>query len=365
MNHSFTLLKCFYTLFVAVTLFTWSVDGFCANLLSDVRVSNQVLDLESGDTTQITWQMSGPSSVSVFICDLDGYVVKKLLTKSEFSAGAGTVIWDGRDNNGVPCPDSAYVPIIQVKSKRWHQVYNPTMQQWGERVYAEDIKYDPDQKQITYVLKKAAICLIRVGETDGGPLYGTLKQWAPRQAGTHQEYWDGLDAQGIVNVAERPKAKIMIDAIALPENSILIIGSSQPHVFKRRKLHRYPLHPASGNEVFMHSLHERRFCRDIDIEVTIQTKNGTSNKIPVIRNMATILVDISDREHSAYLQREGAEVYAFIDGAFVTEIKITEFPARLVLNTEKFSIGKHVLTINVKGTEDHLGTFSLAVSNEK
>jgi hypothetical protein len=343
----------------------WPASGFCGQLIADVQVSAPVLDLKKGHPVVISWRMESPALISAYICDLDGEIIKKLHKKPKDTSGAGSVEWDGRDDDGHRCSDGAYIPIIQAKAKQRHQIFNPTMQPWGQRLKTDTLEYNLEQQQITYHLSRPALCLIRVGETDGGPLYATLAQWTPKPAGTHLEAWNGRDAQGLVNVAARPKLKVMIDAIALPETSILVIGSSQKHHFERSRRERMPLHPPRGSEVFMHSLHERRLCRDIDIAATIENQAGSKKKPPVLRATASVLVDILDRDHLAHLRREGAEVYAFMDGEFVTEVKVTDFPARVDIDTAKLKVGEHVLTVNVKATEDHLGTYSLAVSVER
>ena len=353
-----------FVLFATVVTLLFPLLATAAELISDVRVVAQSINFKNRSAATITWQMGENAEVILFICDLDGVIVRRLLEKRLFPAGAASADWDGRGEDGAPCPDGAYVPIIRVKTKRSYQVYNPTMHPWGESFQAEDIRYDAERKELSYRLSKSAICLIRIGEIKGGPLYNTLLQWKPRPAGEHKEFWDGKDAQGLVDVSTKPKIKIMIDAIALPENAIMITGSSRIQPFKRIQAERIFMHPASGH-VFMHSLHERQFCRDIDIAVSVKSKSWFRKNPPVISGITDVQVDIPDRDHLAYLVREGMEIYAFMDGAFITEIKVKSFPAGIEFKTDPFTAGEHVLTINVRSTEDHMGTHSLAVRVSK
>lgn len=343
----------------------WPVGGICGELVSDVQLSQQMLDLEEGGAVRISWRMAETGSVGVVICNLDGEIVKKYSAGDRITPGVASVQWDGRDEDGRPCPDGAYIPLIRAKAHKRYQVYAATMQPWGERLPIEDLSYDRNRQQITYRLSRPALCLIRVGETDGRPLFAVLQQWAPHLAGAHEQFWDGRDAQGLAYIADRPKLKIMIDAIALPDNAILVASSSIPHTFKRCRRERVYIQPPSGKGVFMHALHERRICRDVEITAAVENSPKIKGKHPVLRSRATILVDIPNRDHLAYIRREGSEIYAFMDGEFLTEVKVADYPARLDIDVENIGAGEHVLTVNLKGTEDHLGTYSLAVSVEK
>lgn len=343
----------------------WPAAGFGDDLITDVRLSNPVLDLKDDNAVRISWRLDSSARLNAFICNLDGEIVKKLHKKPEETRGGGSMEWDGRDDDGLRVPDGAYLPIIQAQSDQRHQLFNSTLQPWGQRVETADIAYDSAMGLIRYRLNQPALCLIRVGETDGGPFYATVAQWIPRATGTHQEEWNGKDAQGLVRVAESPKLKIMIDAIALPSTAILVTGSSRKHRFERGRKERIPLFPPVGSEIFMHSLHERRTCRDIDIRAEVEDQSENRSGLPVLRAIANARVEILDPDHLAHLRREGVEIYAFIDALFVSEIKIEDFPAHININTDKLAAGEHVLTINVRGREDHLGTYSMAVIVEK
>ena len=330
-----------------------------ASFFSDIQIVDSGFDLQKDNQTRISWRMSQTGRVTLLICDLGGRVVRILHDKQSFVAGPANTGWDGNDDSGKPCPDGAYIPILRATANDAYQVYNPTAKQWGGRLNVDNIRYDG--QKIAFSLSQPAICLIRVGIGDGGPLYRTLEQWAPRSAGSHEEAWDGWDARGVVNVADNPGMKFIIDAIALPEDAILLTGSATPHSFKRDSSPRYHLHPASGKTIFMHSLHNRQFCRDIDIAITIDGKNDGEKNPPILNDSTSIIVDIPDRDHLSHLEREGFEIYAFMDGEFVTEFKVKTMPVQFNLKTETTSIGSHILTINARSTEDHVGTYSMAV----
>jgi hypothetical protein len=354
----------FFLLIFAVLPAAWPPAGVAADLMSQVKVAHQILNPSQGDTVEVSWQMTVDALVTLFICDLDGVIIRKLHQKTPFAAGAATVTWDGRDDDGRFCSNGAYIPIIRLKAKTGYQTYNPTAKPWGTKVAVPDTHYDADLGIITYRLEHPTLCLMRVGDRDGGPFFATLINWEPRPAGDQWEPWDGKDTHGLVDVAGRPDFFTMLDGIALPENSIMILGSPEKHSFQRWRQATYPLHPPSGGELFMHSLHQRRFCRDMAVEVAVDNRQIDPRSAIEVNENFSVQVDIPDRDHGKHLLRRGLEVYLFLDGVFLTEVKATTIPAQLEVALDQFSAGEHILTVNVRSFEDHAGTYSLMLRSK-
>jgi hypothetical protein len=349
----------------AVLPAAWPPAGVAADLMSQVNVADQILNPAIGDTVDISWQMGVDALVTLFICDLDGVIVRQLHHKTPFTAGAVTVAWDGRDDDGRFCSDGAYIPILRLKAESGYQTYNPTTKPWGTKVSVPDTHYDPDLGIIYYRLERPTLCLMRVGDRDGGPFFATLINWQPRPAGDQWEQWDGRDPHGLVDVAGRPDFFTMLDGIALPENSIMILGSPEKHSFERRGRATHPLHPPSGGELFMHSLHQRRFCRDMGVEVAVDDRSVDPRSAIRVNENVTVQVDIPDRHHRKHLLHQGLEVYLFLDGIFLTEVKAASLPAQLEVELgDQFSAGDHILTVNVRSFEDHAGTYSLKLRSK-
>jgi len=64
-------------------------------------------------TCRIRWVMSAASGVSLDIHDLTGRLVRRLVTGT-FAAGEHTVVWDRRDDAGMPCPNGVYLARLGV-----------------------------------------------------------------------------------------------------------------------------------------------------------------------------------------------------------------------------------------------------------
>ncbi len=332
-------------------------------IFHSVQVAPTLIDVGENETSRISWYQSQPGIIKVFICNLDGKIVKTLYESHASEFGTQQVVWDGRDELGNLCPNGVYLPIIKVSTdNRGTQVYNSTTAPWGADLSQSDVTYNAAAGKITYQLAQPALCLLRVGERDGGPVYITLSDWEPRVAGYHEKSWNGMDGGGLVWAADKEKLQIVLDAFSTPENAILITGSTNPsHKFEGIKK-RFPLHPPFARKMMLHALHNREICHDFAIQVDIIRPERISNNIPVITGKAALLISIGSQVTQARLVREKFELYLFVDGAFISEGPRKTLPAQLMLDSNKLSNGEHIITVNLRTLEDHVGTTSLKVT---
>jgi hypothetical protein len=338
------------------------VSAQAGRILQNVAVRPQMLDAAGGDAVQISWNQSLAAEMRVLICNLDGVVVRVLHDGVQGRAGVHQISWDGKDTLGRPCPNGAYVPIVKVRTRTMgYDVYNPTMLPWGERLTTRDISYDPDAGLLTYRLVQPVLCQMRIGEKDGGPCYRTLFGWQPRQAGSHTAAWDGMDTQGVVDLSGKEKLEIVLDAFSLPPNAIMIRNSDNSSHHFEDIPDRFPLHPPSAEHLFLHALHARSACRDFAIGVDLGPSNTGGDTPAVVSGILDLNVFIDDAAVPDFLMREKIEIYVYMDGRFVLEEPRKTLPARLTLDTARFSNGQHILTLNVRTNEDHIAVSSLKV----
>lgn len=331
-------------------------------IFHSVQVAPTLIDVGQNETSRISWYQSQRGIINVFICNLDGRIVKTLHESHAAEFGSRQVVWDGRDELGNLCPNGVYLPIIKVSTdNRGTQVYNPTTAPWGADLSQSDVTYDAAVGKITYQLPQPALCLMRIGERDGGPVYITLFNWEPRLAGDHEALWDGMDGGGLLRAADKEKLQIVLDAFSTPENAILISGSTNPsHKFEGIEK-RFPLHPPFAGKMMLHALHARELCRDFEIQVDVTRPERMANGIPVITGKAALLVSVGSQVIRTRLVREKFELYLFVDGAFISEGPRKTLPAQLMLDSNKMSNGEHIITVNLRTLEDHVGTLSLKV----
>lgn len=332
------------------------------NHLADVSVVTPAVKLDKGRIGTIAWQTRTGGNLDLLICNLDGYVVRHLLNRAPVHSGDHAMGWDGCDDRGVPVCDGAYLPFIRLTTdRRSVHVYSPCAGRWGGRATVEDLRYDAQQQQITYRLEEPALCLLRIGLANGGPCYGTLLHWAPRPAGSHTQPWDGKDIQGIADIFNQRGFTFIFDAITLPRNTFLVSGSPTPATEPDPKAERLAVHPPTGKDVFIHSLHPRHICRDPWLLVEVSNDQSPAATLPVVGRSITFTVTAGDSRIAANMQREGCEIYAFLDGVFQYEVKTAQLPAAIAVPTHTLTPGEHVITLNLRSIEDHVGAYSMRV----
>ncbi len=318
-----------------------------------------VSEVEPGSRSgQLSWHSFAAGRVQVLICDLDGYVVRHLLDR-QLEAGSHSVSWDGLDDQGQAVAGGAYVPVVRFTSQLGAvQVYDPTRFGWGAKLKVEDLSYDG--QKVTYSLPQAALCQLRAGELPGGPCYKTIMHWQARRAGVHSQDWDGRDQMGVASVWRLAGFKLDMDAMALPVNSFLVTGSSEQAQRPASGSERIGLYPARGKDIFIHSLHPRRVCKDPALRVKVLSGLGFWGK-KIKGRFIELEVTAKDKADKANLEREGCEVYAFAGGRFLGEVKTSRLPARIRLDTSGLKAGRHLLTVNLRSIEDHVGAWSCIV----
>jgi len=331
-------------------------------LLHSVRIEPQKIDVFKNETAQVSWHQSEKGTLDVFVCNLDGIVVRTFYNREDLKKGSHVVSWDGRDTMGRLCPNGIYLPIIKIRTKRWgSELYNPTNSSWGEDRTIRDLDYDFESQTISYKLVKPMLCKMRVGLKEGGPCYKTIFDWQPHEAGYHEKNWDGRDLNGIVGVWKKDKFQIVLDAFSVPKEAILLEGSDNAsHRFKGVKK-RFPLHPPRGKKIMVHALHKREFCHDIPIKVDLIPTRGSIEGIALISGTAEFKVMAANKNDLKHMIRERFELYQFMDGKFVYEGPQKTLPHTIKLNTTKFANGHHIFTVNLRTSEDHVGTNSMKV----
>ena len=235
------------------------------------------------------------------------------------------------------------------------------MSPWGNKVLIENIPYDENSKTIRFTLAAPAMCLVRVGEGDGGPCYKSLFGWEPLAAGEHTWPWDGKDVTGTVEVWQRAKLNIVLDGFTLPPGAILLTGSRPSRTPLDDIKKRFPLRPPHGEKIYVHAMHKRDLCHDMTIQAAVFKARKSQDGLPILRGRAEVQVTAGADVNPRQLEREKIELYCFVDGELLFEGPYPELPAKLSIDTRKIGNGEHLLTINLRTFEDHVGTYSMKV----
>lgn len=369
-NKRETLMKTlgYFIFSFALALFL-SITAQAGVLIDAVQVES--MDIETtaksgdrkGDYT-ISWQLNAPGRVTVLICDMKGNIVTTFMNKAEKKSGTHTVSWDGNDESGAACPGGLYFPVIRVKSTdRGVETYNPTAFSWGEEVVPDDLHYDSDGQVIRYTINQPTYVRIRVGEKDGGPLYKSIADWKLRSPGNHEEPWNGMDINNLINVAGKEKFQIAFDAFSVPENTIMLqsLAAESEKSETGKKYKQYPLHPPHGKQLAYFSLLPHGLLPDLSITAGFGDAIKKTRGVYQLRGQASIFIDLA-KGTLGRNPEEAIELYLYVDGKMIHEGPAADLPAELTMDTQKFTNGPHMVTLNLRTSEDRAASFSTQVS---
>ncbi len=327
-------------------------------LIKKVNVSTQSIDVSSGDTSGISFNVKEAGKLDLFICDLDGNLVRTLMDKSGVTPGGVQASWDGKDDDGNICSEGIYIPIIKLHSiRKGDEIYNPSVSKWGKEVSARNLVFDAASKTVSYSLDTPVFCRLLAGEKDGGPVYKTIFNWEYRSAGNHQETWDGMDADGIIEVNKRPKFHIWLEAFNVPENGIVLAGSDKTLQKAVRTKKRVSLHPSHGRHKYKYVRKTRFSDKGDRIKLKLLGRKRIKKGLPVLKNTARFKVAF--RKKAKHDLGDSSEVCMFMDGTYFVEIYDDTIPLTVNIDTTKYSNGEHFITANFRVNEKYVDTCSL------
>jgi hypothetical protein len=318
----------------------------------------------------IRYKLSEKSRVLLGVYGPNKELIKRF-DLGERDAGNHSVTWDGKDEKGRVVPDEAYFMRIDAENELYRGYYDPLSHSGGEKVNPRDIHFKPQDNMVSYVLPKASRVLVRAGLQDG-PMLNTLLNWIPRGPGFCTEVWTGKDAQGIRRYSERPDALIVVQAYALPENSIIAVGNhktdyrdyylsyGQTRPKKVEVERETSLEPITSPHWFLPAHTDK----DPLITVSfpgVENKTNPSTPIVVKTDEIIVRVDISDLHSRQFILSQPFELVVFVDDQRLTEAEQAHLPFNWVWDISQLSEGEHLLTINLVTIRQHVGTASQRV----
>jgi len=280
-------------------------------------------------------------------------------------AGEHTQAWDGKDKAGKPVPPGAYhYTLVATGADKQVVTYDLTDLTGGEALKISNISEDTGKKTISYLLQKPARVNIRVGLQNSGPLLRTVLDWLPRNAGTHTEQWDGMDASGVIKLAAHPKRDLVVQAFALPENTLLV---GDPQVSERLikdiswEPHKREAAQDQRRAVMNVSRQPLETRSEFDIRL-VMPEGLTKSKdgLPVIAGRIPVRLDIDDSDRKRALERR-FEAAFYVDGILVFENETGFLPMTWYWDTGGMNPGAHYLTANIIGYDGNFGMKTLKV----
>jgi len=230
----------------------------------------------------------------------------------------------------------------------------------------KDINFDSKNAEVSYKLTRPALVRISLGVKEG-PVFATLVDWKPKRPGFHKEKWANTGIKEIDNILCNKNTYFTFNYISFGRgwegidiNSILeeetIIG---------------PIGRSSGgiNLNSFHKGHKRELCKEPGVNIILpeglaKTKEG----IPIVDRPIFLTVEIRP-EDKKWFGRERYSLYMFVDAIFAHGLLDGFSPYHWRFDPTRLNKGTHLITVNLRGFNDHIGIASIPVyvelKNEK
>ncbi len=217
---------------------------------------------------------------------------------------------------------------------------------------------DKKNKIISYELTEAAIVRIRVGSRSG-PVYRTLVNWQSQKKGAQVIKWDGMDSSGSFDILNNKDFTYSLNYYLLGKESEIISNTlNSDLVISDNFIGRAPnlLHLSQN-----HKYHKREHCRDIDVVFELPKNiQRTKQGLPIIKGIVPVRIKLPDKDKLWY-RAERFSINIFIDDIFVKGEALGYAPYTWNFNPQGINKGSHLITVNLKGFNDHIGVGSLPV----
>lgn len=316
-------------------------------------------------TTELRFQLSDPATVTAYLYDGQDRLVRTLKPTGRLLSGDHALTWDGTDQVGRKLPSEEYRYTLVAEGADGQPItHDLTDLTSGDDLKVSDVAWEPAVGVIRYRLPQPARVNIRVGLRQDGPLLGTILDWVVRDAGLHEEPWNGLDASQVLDLRRHPDLMVAIHAFALSSNSILI-GPPAPSVQTladlpwgeiRRVPQRQP-----AKRMYAHSQQPLTERGDFHIELRLPPDLGaTPEGLPVVSGEIPLRLEIVHHDRERALARRFETVF-YVDGVFAFENEGGFLPMTWRWNSQGVNEGTHFLTANLRGYEGNFGVATVKV----
>ncbi len=367
-------------MFVFLSMILWLNAGI--GIALDLSVQNVHVDkntLTPGEEVKLSFFLNKTASIDILVYTPDYDVVRHLIIAQTRPAGVNIFLWNGKDDSGNMVPNEAYFFGITARSNDGTQaVYNPSVSSGGEitDVYIEEIQNSGKTYNVKYVVPTASRICIRAG-VHNGPLLKTLLDWQPVPAGEYTLSWDGMDETGKILVMALPGNHLYIKGFSLPDNSVIVQGSTKDYLQFRKTLQQ-----DKSKNVLTYQIVRRSIMQRIDDGISAQSlvqrslnvapeftvyldddkSTGLADKsVTDISGETRLVVVISPDSMDAFNETR-YELIVFIDNLRFDEEEHAHTPYTYALDTKKLSNGNHLITINEASINGQVGSYSFNVN---
>ncbi len=331
--------------------------------IQHVSHSPKQIDFANNKNITINYTLDESAQVVLNIYDDRDYLIKKVSSNGQESKGDHSFIWDGTDQNNQSVPAEAYRYTIVASNGHETVEHDLSDLTGAEITKVHQIKWDEKSQKVRYRILKPSRVNIRIGLPNNGPLMTTITDWVSRGNGLHEASWDGFDNSGVINVAKFEDFDIHGQAFTLSENTLLVGPSSEKIQlidinWKKEKRIR------KNNQKKRMKKHSQQYIEnrgDFTLTITLpknlkKTDTGisiVSKRVPVRFNVPP---DVQKR-----MLNDRFEPILFVDNEYKTENEVGFFPMTWNWDPKGMTEGEHVLTVNLRGYDGHLGAASVKI----
>jgi len=321
------------------------------------------IDFVKDKIITIRYTVDEPAQTVLNIYDDRDYLIKRLSSNGQVTKGGHSFIWDGSDQSGKPVPAEAYRYTIVASNGSETVEHDLSDLTGAEKTKVHQVKWDEKAQKVRYRVLKPSRVNIRIGLPKNGPLMATITDWVSRGNGAHEASWDGYDNSGVINVAELKDFDIHAQAFTLSENTILV-GPPEEDIqlvdigWKKEKRVR------KKNQQKRMRKHSQQYIEnrgDFTLKITLpKSLEKTNSGISIVNKRVPVRFNVPPDVQQRMLN-DRFEPILFVDNEYKTENEVGFFPMTWNWDPKGLTEGEHVLTVNLRGYDGHLGSASVKV----
>jgi len=341
-----------------------------APLISNVTAEPKIF--HQGDEIEFGFRVDQPAQVTLNVYDARGYLVWSKRNKKNLAAGEHKIIWNGKaKRNKLLIPEAYYYTISASNKAGQTSVYDLTDITGGERIYAQNTRFNTEEQKVTYVLPSNARFFLRYG-IDQGPMLGTLINNAVQPFGRHSITWNGKDQSQLFELNKLGKIKFGISGYTLPRNALIYRGEKISEDNSNALINHGPTQwselpadestqraskPDRTRNVHIHRFQNRESSKDFDISLISKSDNKTPRGFVIADQSTRFRVDIAAQD-KPLIEAQRFEVSFFINNKLIHENEVSYVPYTWHLPDLDLPKGEHMLTALVIGFGNHFGVTS-------
>ena len=339
-----------------------------AYALSIQHVSHNPINIfnENDKGVNVRFNLDQAATVSLKIYDDREYLIRTIISDATLQVGDNVLHWDTRDASGKHVPSEAYHYTLVATNSEQSTTYDVTDLFTSNKNTMRDVIWDRKTGIVSYMLMQASRINIRAGISGGGPLLTTVINWLPRKRGQQIEKWHGYDSEKKFNIAKIPKAKIFTEAYSFPANTIIVdLENIEPGYIDEKKLTETRTPSTKKVKTLFDQAskiaqNRMDYGLIIDLPKTDKRKDG----IPIYNENIPVKISVPKNDLQR-MSRDRYEPILFLDGEYVSEIESGFLPLTWQLDVSGLTVGKHFITVNVRGYDGQYGATSKSIYIEK